>query len=114
MGLSDEVCIACRRDAPMATDAEIALLYPEVSDWQLEEVQGIKQLKRKFRFADFGSALDFVVRVGKSAEEVGHHPLIILEWGQVEVGWWTHKIRGLHRNDFIMAAKTDFLFRALN
>ena len=114
MELSKEVCVACRRDAPLATDAEIALLYPEVSNWQLEEVDGIKQLKRKFRFANFSDALDFVIHVGQSAEEVGHHPLLILEWGQVEVNWWTHKIRGLHRNDFIMAAKTDLLFQGIN
>jgi 4a-hydroxytetrahydrobiopterin dehydratase len=48
--------------------------------------------------------------VGELAEAEGHHPVLVTRWGSVTVIWWTHKIRGLHRNDFIMAAKTDALF----
>ena len=55
-------------------------------------------------------SLDFALRVGRAAEEEGHHPLLTVEWGKCTVVWWTHKIRGLHRNDFIMAAKTDRLY----
>lgn len=108
--LASERCVACRRDAPTVTEAEIAELHPQVSEWELVEVDGIKRLRRAFAFADFAEALDFTVRVGRIAEEAGHHPALLTEWGQTTVSWWTHKIRGLHRNDFVMAAKTDRLY----
>ena len=73
---------------------------------------GIPKLARTFRFGNFGEALAFTAAVGELAEQEGHHPRIVTEWGRVAVTWWTHKIRGLHRNDFIMAAKTDQLFAA--
>ena len=68
---------------------------------------GILQLERVFTFSDFAQALAFTNKVGALAEEAGHHPAILTEWGKVTVTWWTHKIGGLHRNDFIMAARTD-------
>ena len=109
--LTQERCVACRRDAPTATDAEIAQLKPEIPDWELFEEDGIKRLRRVFRFDDFAEALEFTNRVGTLAEEEGHHPALLTEWGRTSVTWWTHKIKGLHRNDFIMAAKTDQLAR---
>jgi 4a-hydroxytetrahydrobiopterin dehydratase len=107
--LVGERCVACRRDAPRVTEAEVAELKPLIPDWELVERDGIPRLERVFRFDDFKAALDFTQRVGELAEEEGHHPAILTEWGRVTVTWWTHKIRGLHRNDFIMAAKTDRL-----
>ena len=56
------------------------------------------------------AGLKFVSKVANLAEEEDHHPEIILEWGKVTVSWWSHKIKGLHKNDFIAAAKTDCLF----
>lgn len=108
--LASERCVACRRDAPTVTEAEIAELHPQVPDWQLVELDGIVRLRRVFTFPDFAQALAFTVRVGELAEEEGHHPALVTEWGRVTVTWWTHKIRGLHRNDFVMAAKTDRLY----
>jgi 4a-hydroxytetrahydrobiopterin dehydratase len=105
-------CVACRRDAPTVTDAEIAELRPQIPDWELLELDGIRRLRRVFPFGDFAQALQFTIRVGGLAEEEGHHPALLTEWGRTTVTWWTHKIRGLHRNDFIMAAKTDRLFDA--
>jgi 4a-hydroxytetrahydrobiopterin dehydratase len=70
---------------------------------------GIPRLERQYRFRSFVDALAFTNRVGEIAEAEGHHPAILTEWGRVTVSWWTHKIRGLHRNDFVMAAKTDRL-----
>ena len=107
--LSAERCVACRRDSPRVTVAEIAELRREVPDWQVVEHDGIAQLERFFRFPNFADALAFTNRVGALAEAEGHHPALLTEWGRVTVTWWTHKIRGLHRNDFIMAAKTDGL-----
>ncbi len=107
--LSAERCVACRRDSPRVTEAEIAEFRREVPDWRLLERDGIAQLERVFRSPSFAEALVFTNRVGALAEEEGHHPALLTEWGRVTVTWWTHKIRGLHRNDFIMAAKTDAL-----
>ena len=100
-------CVACRSDAPTLTDDEIAELGPQVPDWQVVERDGIKRVERVFRFDDFTQALDFTNRIGELAEEEGHHPALLTEWGRTTVTWWTHKIKGLHRNDFVMAAKTD-------
>ena len=107
--LTNEKCIACRRDAPRVTEAETAELKPQIPDWALVEREGIQRLERVFRFTNFAEALTFTNRVGTLAEEEGHHPAILTEWGRVTVTLWTHKIRGLHRNDFIMAAKLDSL-----
>jgi 4a-hydroxytetrahydrobiopterin dehydratase len=109
--LTQERCVACRRDAPTVTAAEVAELGPQVPDWELVEVDGVKRLRRVFRFDDFAQALAFTNAVGALAEEESHHPALETEWGRVTVSWWTHKIKGLHRNDFVMAAKTDTLAR---
>lgn len=106
-------CVACRPDAPPVTDADIAELHPQIPDWELIVEDGVRKLVRTFRFPNFAQALAFTNAVGAMAEEEGHHPRIITEWGRVEVQWWTHKIRDLHRNDFICAAKTDTAFAFL-
>ena len=102
-------CEACQRGAPLATAAEREEFFPQIPEWKLVERQGIERLERVFPFSDFASALAFTNRVGEIAEAEGHHPALLTEWGRVTVTWWTHKIRGLHRNDFVMAAKTDRL-----
>ncbi len=107
--LQESRCIACRADAPRATDEEIAELKLQVPDWQIVERDGIPRLERAFRLKNFVQALDLTNKIGALAESEGHHPAILTQWGSVTVTWWTHKIRGLHRNDFIMAAKTDRL-----
>jgi 4a-hydroxytetrahydrobiopterin dehydratase len=107
--LSAERCVACRRDSPRVTEAEIAELTREVPDWCQVERDGVARLERVFHFPSFADALAFTNRVGALAEAEGHHPALLTEWGRVTVTWWTHKIRGLHRNDFVMAAKTDAL-----
>jgi 4a-hydroxytetrahydrobiopterin dehydratase len=111
--LTGERCVACRRDSPRVTPEEIAELSPQVAEWGLEEVGGVPRLERTFRFADFRGALAFTSAVGAAAEDEGHHPRLVTEWGGVTVTWWTHKIRYLHRNDFIMAAKTDRLYEGV-
>lgn len=108
--LTNERCTACRRDSPRVTDAEIQQLKPQILEWTLVAREDIPRLERVFRFPNFVEALDFTNRVGALAEEEGHHPAILTEWGRVTVTLWSHKIRGLHRNDFVMAAKVDFLY----
>ncbi len=103
-------CVACRGGEPTVTDAEIAEYHPQVPEWQIVERDGIKRLEKVFKFPNFVEALAFTNKVGELAEAEGHHPAILTEWGKVTVTWWTHKIKGLHRNDFIMAAKTDQVY----
>lgn len=110
--LSNSPCEACRADAPRVTDAEIQQLTPQIPEWSLIEVEGVKQLKRTYEFKNFIEALTFTNKVGDIAESAGHHPAILTEWGRVTLRWWTHKIKGLHRNDFIMAAKSDVIYNA--
>jgi len=93
------------------TDAEIAEFHPQVSDLEIVELDGIRRLRRVLLFDDFAQALEFTKKVGELAEEEGHHPALLTEWGRTTVTWWTHKIKGLHRNDLIMAAKTDELYQ---
>ena len=104
-------CTACRRGEPTISPEDRASYRPQVPDWQLVERDGSERLERTFTFPDFAAALRFTSAVGELAESEGHHPALLTEWGRVTVTWWTHKIRGLHRNDFIMAAKTDALGR---
>jgi 4a-hydroxytetrahydrobiopterin dehydratase len=107
--LSQMKCEACRRDAPHVTDSEIAEYLPELPEWNIVEREGIRRLEKIFSFKDFVEALKFTNEIGDLAESENHHPAILTEWGRVTVTWWTHKIKGLHRNDFIMAARTDRL-----
>ncbi len=107
--LAAENCVACRSDAPRMTAAAMEALKAEIPQWSVVERDGIARLERAFRFVNFAEALAFTNRVGALAESVDHHPAITTEWGRVTVGWWTHTLGGLHRNDFIMAAKTDQL-----
>jgi 4a-hydroxytetrahydrobiopterin dehydratase len=109
--LTQMKCVACRKDEPTVTDAEIAEFHPQVARWEIVELDGIKRLRRVFSVDDFAQALEFTKKVGELAEEEGHHPALLTEWGRTTVSWWTHKIKGLHRNDFVMAAKTDELYQ---
>ena len=102
-------CIACRGGEPTLTESEIEEYHPQVPEWQIKEVGGIKRLERVFKFKNFVEAMAFTTKIGLIAEKEDHHPLIVTEYGRVTVDWWTHKIKGLHGNDFIMAAKTDRL-----
>jgi 4a-hydroxytetrahydrobiopterin dehydratase len=108
--LTEQQCVACRGDEPGVTDAEREEYMVQVPRWQIVAHEGMPHLTRTFGFDNFVHALDFTVAVGGLAEQQGHHPAITTEWGKVTVEWWTHKIRALHRNDFIMAARTDALF----
>lgn len=102
-------CVACRGGDPPLDEAQISSLLPQVPDWQLRDEGGVKRLERLFKFRNFAEAVVFTNQVAALAEEQDHHPLVVTEWGKVTVQWWTHKIRGLHQNDFVMAAKTDRL-----
>jgi 4a-hydroxytetrahydrobiopterin dehydratase len=110
--LSQQNCEACRAGAPRISDADIKELMPKIPDWDIIVVDEIMRLNREFNFKGFAQAMAFSNAVGDIAEAAGHHPAILTEWGKVTVTWWTHKIKGLHKNDLIMAARTDQLFTA--
>ena len=94
---------------PRLTDSEITEMIVGLPDWSVLEEDGMKRLNREFSFGDFASALEFTNRVGDLAEESNHHPRLVTEWGKVTVTWWSHGLGGVHRNDLIMAARTDQL-----
>ncbi len=110
LDLAQEKCVACRADSPQVTDEEMEELLPQVPLWELRIEDDIKKIERSFRFRNFAEALEFTNAVGAIAEDEGHHPRLVTEWARVKVAWWTHKIRGLHRNDFLMSAKTDVAY----
>jgi len=102
---------ACRPDSPAVSEAELPALLREIPGWRVVERDGVRRVERVFTCPDFAAALAFTNRVGAAAEAEGHHPALLTEWGRVTVTWWTHAIHGLHRNDFVMAARTDALIR---
>jgi len=110
MNLSNETCEACRADAPRVSDDELALYMKQLPDWVGLAEEGVLKLRREFLFSNFVEALAFTNKVGELAEEFGHHPDLLTEWGKTTVTWWSHKIKGLHKNDFVLAAKTDLLY----
>tara|TARA_B100001175_G_C19078936_1_gene434985 strand:+ start:155 stop:499 length:345 start_codon:yes stop_codon:yes gene_type:complete len=109
--LSQSSCEACRIDAPVLSEQEIKELAPQIPSWIVHEEEGIKRLICSFAFSSYEDSVNFTNKVAKLAEEEDHHPEIVLEWGNVTVSWWSHKIKGLHKNDFICASKTDNLFK---
>ena len=109
--LASESCEACRIDAPKLSDAEITDLLNDIDTWDLI-TEPVKQLKKEFNFPDYKSSLAFVNTIAAMADQEDHHPLMTLEWGKVTILWWSHKIEGLHKNDFICASKTESLYKA--
>ncbi|AHF66497.1 4a-hydroxytetrahydrobiopterin dehydratase [Pseudomonas cichorii] len=105
--LNQAHCEACRADAPQVSEAELAELIKQIPDWNIEVRDSVMQLEKVYLFKNFRFALAFTNAVGAIAEAEGHHPGLLTEWGKVTVTWWSHSIKGLHRNDFIMAARTD-------
>ena len=112
--LKQQKCEACSGNSPPVSQAEIEQLKPQIPDWQIVDHQGQLRLERVYKVPDFKTALDFTNQVGDEAEKEVHHPALLTEWGKVTVTWWTHAISGLHKNDFIMAAKTDGIREAMS
>ena len=107
MSLTEKTCVPCRGGVPPLTPGEAEALRAEVPSWALTHES--KRIERDFTFDDFAAAIAFVNKVGDLAEAQGHHPDITFGWGYAHVAFFTHKIKGLHENDFVMAAKVDEL-----
>ncbi len=106
-------CVPCHGGVPPLSPEETDALLPQVPGWQLSRQEGIPRLVRTIRVKGFTGALELANKIGALAEAEGHHPALLVEYGRVTISWWTHAIRGLHQNDFIMAAKTDALVQSL-
>lgn len=105
--LAQKTCVPCRGGVPPLSEGEAQHLRAQTPAWELRD--GAKRIERSFKFADFRAALDFVNKVGEVAESENHHPDICFGWGYATISLHTHKIKGLHENDFILAAKIDRL-----
>ena len=105
--LAESTCEPCGKNAQPLNLGEAQERLKSLSQWQIVEHDGIMKLTRQFTFRNFADALAFSQRVGDVAEQAGHHPVLVTEWGKTTVTWWSHKINGLHLNDFILAARTD-------
>lgn len=108
--LKQQVCEPCRAGATVASAAEMAQWHRELPDWQIVERNGEQQLFRQVTTGNFLESMALAEQISTIADSSGHHPELVVGWGYLGVYWWTHKLRGLHRNDFIMAALTDELF----
>ncbi len=102
-------CSAINASSQKLNDREIGEYQAKLPDWEIYAKDGELRLEKVFSFKDFSQAMAFTNRVAQVADTENHHPAILTEWGKVTVTWWTHRIKGLHLNDFIMAAKTDQL-----
>lgn len=107
MTLNKETCIPCQGGIPPLERGEAEHLLSEVPQWRLS-ADG-RKIERTYKVKNFLAALALAQRIAEVAEQQNHHPDICLGWGYCTVIWWTHKIQGLHRNDFVMAAKVDAL-----
>lgn len=105
--LLSKKCIPCSIGTPPLNEEEVKKHHKSLKEgWKIIDS---KRIEKTYRFKDFVEALEFTNKVGELAEEEGHHPNIHLSWGRVVIKLWTHKIDGLHENDFILAAKIDEL-----
>ncbi len=107
--LAGESCTACDESAVGVETSEQKELLRQLPGWSLVNPQGVAKIEKVYPFKNFNQALDFANAVGELADGSNHHPAILVEWGRTTITWWTHSIHGLHRNDFVMAAKTDYL-----
>lgn len=109
LALADEPLNMSDAAAVLLTQEQIEELLERLPGWTLRQVDGIPRIEKTYKLKDFAQALALTNRIGELAEQTGHHPALLTEWGKVTVSWWTHFLGGLHRNDLIMAARTEQL-----
>jgi len=111
--LADHPLADNRKQAAPLTDAETADLKRLLANWDIRYEEHVPQLTRHYPFPDFATALHFANTIGKLADAADHHPTLFVEWGKLTVAWWTHTLKALHMNDFIMAARCDRAYEEL-
>ena len=110
--LSEKKCEACTIDAPLVNSVDYPDLLKDLEGWSIKE-ESINKLAKTYQFSNYADSVSFAIKIADLAEAEDHHPKIVLEWGAVNLEWWSHKIKGLHLNDFICAAKSDKIFNNL-
>jgi 4a-hydroxytetrahydrobiopterin dehydratase len=103
-------CTPISADTPRLSEADISQYLSRLPDWRITMMEGEARLEKTYKFKDFKAAMEFTDKIARVADDEDHHPALLTEWGKATVTWWTHRIRGLHQNDFIMAAKTENLY----
>ena len=112
--LVNQECVVCRADSPRISRVDSQRYMDVLRDWNINQSDNIDKLHRRFAFSGFSAALEFTNKIGGLAEKEDHHPVLVTEWGAVEVFWWTHVVHGLHRNDFVLAARCDEIYGRKN
>ena len=108
--LTKQKCEACTIDAPLVDEKRFTELLKDLDSWEI--IYGdVNILSKTYLFDSYEDSVKFSMNIAKLAENEDHHPALLLEWGSVRVQWWSHKIKGLHMNDFICAAKTEALVK---
>lgn len=107
--LANSPCQACNADSQALSADEQRELLKQLSGWHINLIEGVAQLRKNYDFKNFRQALALTNSIGALAEAENHHPELTTSWGKLSVSWWTHSVQGLHRNDFIMAARCDAL-----
>tara|TARA_B100000287_G_C20441180_1_gene705662 strand:+ start:344 stop:685 length:342 start_codon:yes stop_codon:yes gene_type:complete len=110
--LSKETCTACEVGASLVPHDQQIELLKDLDGWVIDN-SDILKLTKEFKLNNYEQSIAFTNLIADLAESQDHHPKITLEWGSVSLEWWSHKIQGLHMNDFICAAKSDEIFDAL-
>ena len=110
--LLEKKCTACELGAPLVPDKDQIEFLKDLEGWQIDK-SDISKLVKTFKFSNYVKTLNFVNLIAELSESEDHHPKIIFEWGKVSLQWWSHKIEGLHTNDFICAAKSDEIYTSL-
>lgn len=113
MSLAYENCVACKPGSPEISVQEVSILSPDIPEWIILSTEATRRLERQFTFRDFKKPMKLANLIFDASEQEGHHPRLTVEWRKLTVSWSTYAIGGLHRNDFIMASKTDKLFDEL-
>lgn len=104
-------CSQIKAGTSSLNETEVSRLLAGLPGWQTYTKAGEPRLEKIYKFQDFNQAIAFTDQVARTAIAEDHHPAILTEYGKVTITWWTHAIKGLHQNDFIMAAKTEQLFK---
>ncbi len=111
LSLAEQNIVMCKKGTPPMEREKIAEFLELLPEWYVEDDSGVSQLVRNYEFADVAEAVKFSAFVKAMADEANHHPLLHVEGNTLNVRWWTHTIKGLHLNDFIIAARCDELYR---
>jgi len=112
MQLSQQKCVPCKGDEIPLAKAEINIYHQQIPDWEIVTAEAIPRIKRSYKTKNFLEAVDLITQIAKIAEAEQHHPNLHLHnYNQLEVEIYTHKTKGLHINDFILASKIENLVK---